>query len=52
MLKVKGLGAEFCANNIEKVCFGDKAVPQKACPKIKALAKDKVKAKVKAKMGK
>ena len=39
LLKVKGIGAEFCANNIEKVCFGNKTTPQKTCPKIKALTK-------------
>ena len=52
LLKVKGLGAEFCTNNIKKVCFGDKTAPQKTCPKMKALVKDKARAVAKPKRGK
>ena len=39
LLKVKGLGPKFCADNVGKVCFGDKTTPQKNCPKPDAKGK-------------
>ncbi len=41
LLAVKGLGPKFCADNVAIVCFGDKGVVQKKCPKAAAKKKSK-----------
>jgi DNA uptake protein ComE-like DNA-binding protein len=41
LLKVKGMNLKVCNDNLKKVCFSDKKVPQKTCPKIKKTTKAK-----------
>ena len=33
LMKVRGVGPKFCADNLDKVCFGHKKNPSKSCPK-------------------
>ena len=34
LLKVRGMSPNVCTDNVGMVCFADKKVPQKSCPKL------------------